>query len=414
MICSKQFTDLNLRLFAHSVKSCCKTNETNFTLEDIKKYGSKVFLKQKELAQRRHEHLWQDALPSACNFCAQTEPNSMRKFWNKWQEPTHDKQRIEIEEKDHLSYFEIVSSTACDLACIYCNAENSSMWAKEMDVPILKTDPEWKSALISAFYQYLEEKNYNDLTEGIGFSFSGGEPTYNNETFEVIENIVGIVSSKIDTIDIHLTTNMNTKAKQMDKFVALVNKYPNVKWVFNASIDDVFSKNDAIRYHSKFETCLDNINKLRNTSAFFVLMPSINVFSLPNTIEYINFFVDLLGGENYGKSWCFATNVVYGPEYLSPFMLGRKYKRLLDEAIEISKNINPNASLDYDSIHWIKHLENIKNNLGMYNSKDNWIKLKYFLEGTRERRKVDIADIFPHVREKIDLLENDDVAYKSR
>ena len=407
MICSKQFTDLNLRLFAHSVKSCCKTDETDFTIEDMQEHGPMVFLKHRELVERRKTHLWENKLPDACNFCAKTEPNSMRKFWNKWPEPTRDSKREEIENTDHLFYFEIVSSTACDLACIYCNAENSSTWAKEMNIPIVKTDPEWKNQLVKNFYAYLEQKDYSNLPDGLVFSFSGGEPTYNNETFDLIENIVEIVKDKSDDINIHITSNFNTKPKQMDKFIKLVNDNPNIKWLFMASIDDLYDRNNAIRYRSEFDTCIDNLLKVNNSTANVVLMPSINVFSLPYIVEYIDYFTNLLSKDRYQNGWAFATNVIYGPDYLSPFMLGEDYESIIDEAIKKSLMINPAENMTYNAVHWIKHLENIKSNIAMNNNIDTWRKLKWFLEGVSARRGVDIADTFDHVKKIVDVLEDE-------
>jgi sulfatase maturation enzyme AslB (radical SAM superfamily) len=288
MICSKQFTDLNLRLFAHSVKNCCKTTETNFTLEDMEKYGTSVFSKQHQIAERRKILVEEDYLPSACRYCIDAEPNSMRSVWNVWDEPTSNDEREVILESDWIQYVEIVNSTACDLACIYCNAENSTTWAKEMGVPIVRSDVVWKQKLLETFYLYLEKKDYS-LIPSMTFAFSGGEPTYDNETFALIKNIVDRCAGKTKIV-IQITSNFNAKEKQLNKFVDLMSEYQDVTWIWVASIDDIYERNDAIRFHSKFDIIEKNIKTIYAVpNVKIVMMPSISVFSMPFLDEYVNY-----------------------------------------------------------------------------------------------------------------------------
>jgi len=399
MICSKQFTDLNLRLFAHSVKNCCKTLETNFTLEDIEKYGPNVFSMQADIAERRRALVYDDQLPAACKYCIEAEPNSMRKLWNRWDEPKTDTEKEVISETDWINYIEIVNSTACDLACIYCNAENSSTWAKEMGVPIYKADLHWKNKLLENFYLYLEQKDYSKIPE-MTFAFSGGEPTYDNETFDLIEKIVQICKNKTK-IRIDITSNFNTKPKQLDKFIKLISESADIKWTWVASIDDIYERNDAIRFHSNFSIIEENIKKLYNLdNVMLCILPSINVFCLPYLKEFVNYFTKLLGKENYISKWHFGQNTITGPEYLSPYMLDKSYESFIDSAIEESNKL-PNIS---DSVHiqWISHLENIKNNLGLYNENKWWKILRGFSsQRAAARNGINILDTFPHLQNKI-------------
>lgn len=401
MICSKQFTDLNLRLFAHSVKNCCKTLETNFTLDDIEKYGPNVFSMQAEIAERRRALVHDDQLPAACKYCIEAEPNSMRKVWNMWDEPATDDEKEVILETDWIRYVEIVNSTACDLACIYCNAENSTTWAKEMNVPIYKPDPIWKQKLLENFYIYLQLKDYTHIPK-MTFAFSGGEPTYDNETFDLIKRIIEICGSKTE-IMINITSNFNTKPKQMEKFVKLMSEYDTVSWTWIASIDDINERNDAIRFHSKFETIEKNLKTIYSLdNVTLCLLPSINVFCLPFLKEYVEYFADILGKDNYLKKWHFGQNVITGPEYMSPFMLDKSYAKFIDEAITTSNNIRPEKRKSGVHLNWIVHLENIKNNLGLYDEKKWWNILNGFgSQRAAARNGVNILDAFPHLDNKI-------------
>ena len=404
MICSKQFTDLNLRFFAHSVKNCCKTTETNFTLDDIEKYGPNVFSMQAEIAERRRALVQDNELPLACKYCIEAEPNSMRKVWNVWDEPKSDDEKEVILETDWIRYIEIVNSTACDLACIYCNAENSTKWAKEMGVPIWKADPVWKQKLLETFYRYLELKDYTHIPQ-MTFAFSGGEPTYDNETFELIRRIIEICGHKT-TITINITSNFNTKPKQISKFINLMADYDNVKWTWIASIDDIQERNDAIRFHSKFETIEKNIKRIYSLdNVSLVMLPSINVFCLPFLDEYVQYCVGIFGAEQYGKKWHFGQNTITGPEYMSPFMLDKSYEKYLDRAIEVSNNIHLEKRSSASNLAWIKHLLNIKQNLGIFDEEKWWKILHGFAsQRANARNGVNILDTFPHLHNKIKEL----------
>ncbi len=403
MICSKQFTDLNLRLFAHSVKNCCKTTDVDITIEDLDKYGPDVFKKHKTITSRRKALLFEENLPPSCQYCIDGMPNSMRNVWNRWQEPNTQDERINLLEKDYIDYIEIVSTTACDLACIYCNAENSSTWAKEMGIPIVKADNTWKEKLLKNFYTYLENKDFSYL-KYVTFSFSGGEPTYNNETFDLIENIVKRVKGKT-RIRIDITSNFNTKEKQMDKFIKLIDSAPEIEWVWVASIDDLYERNDAIRFHSNFDTIINNLKRINDSSAKIVLLPSINIFSLPYLVEYVTYFGDMLGKDQYLKKWSLGQNVIYGPEYLSPFMLDNSYKSVIDEAIDISEKFNPKLNNESSHKQWIHHLKNIKQNLNKYNVEKWRSVLKGFMTQRANMRNVDVVPLFPHVYKIIQETE---------
>lgn len=401
MICSKQFTDLNLRLFAHSVKNCCKTLDTNFTIEDMEKYGPNVFSMQGEIAERRRILVEEDYLPSACKYCIDAEPNSMRTVWNTWAEPNSADDREVILKNDWINYIEIVNSTSCDLACMYCNAENSTTWAKEMGIPIIRADTAWKQKLLETFYLYLEKKDYSLIPE-MTFAFSGGEPTYDNETFDLIRNIVKIVQNKAK-IEIHITSNCNTKPKQLDRFVNLMAEYPYVTWKWVASIDDIYERNDAIRFHSEFNIIEKNIKKIYTSSnVTMIMLPSISVFSLPFLDEYVNYCEQLLGADNYCDRWSFAQNVITGPEYLSPFMLDRSYEKYIDSAIHASNKIKSSPIIDDTHTAWIAHLENIKKNLGKYDNIKWWKILKGFSsQRAAARNGVNILDTFSHLHSKL-------------
>jgi organic radical activating enzyme len=366
-----------------------------------------------------------------------TAPNNFRKIWNKWEEPKTIEEKVKVVDGDHVRYIEFVLSNTCDLACVYCNEENSSTWAKELKLPILSPSQEWKNKVLENFYQYLEEKDYQ-LTPSITLAFSGGEPTYNMETFVVIEKVAEILTRRqCEEIKVEITSNLNTKPAMLNKFIDLINQYPNITWRFCCSVDDIDERNDIIRYHSKFENIKRNLNELfsRCPGIYITLQPSISVFNVIFLDQYIEYFAELLGRDDYLIRWSFGQNVIYGPEYLSPFILSDSYKDYVERAIsasnrlwEVVANRNRKAKAarllltDYEEdyfdeteeeidelrgrhVSWIQHLENVRDNIGKDDKLTNykkWKRLVFFLEELNKRRKVKMEDYFFHIKENCD------------
>ena len=169
------------------------------------------------------------------------------------------------------------------------------------------------------------------------------------------------------------------------------------------NIDDIYERNDAIRFHSKFDIIEKNIKTIYAVpNVKIVMMPSISVFSMPFLDEYVNYCKKIFGKDEYCIRWSFGQNVITGPQYLSPFMLDQSYEKYIDSAINVSNKIKVPRNKLGNHIAWVRHLVNIKKNLGKYNDKKWWVILNGFASQRADSRSgVNILDTFPHLQKNI-------------
>ena len=77
-ICSKMFTDLNIKFPYESIKNCCKSCDTVTHYDEINHEGIDPFYQNTDHLARKADMLFMDRLPErGCKTCTKTEPNSL-------------------------------------------------------------------------------------------------------------------------------------------------------------------------------------------------------------------------------------------------------------------------------------------------------------------------------------------------
>lgn len=413
-ICSKMFTDLNINFPNESVKNCCKSNNTKTGIHEIQDNNIDPFLQNTDYLSRKAEMLFLNRLPEhGCATCTKTEPNSLFRTWNNWlSEPDSefdDAKKLDLYDNNYLRYYEVVLNSTCDLKCVYCGSHDSSSWALELKEPKREARDEWRAATVYRFLEHIKNKKF-DPNLDYDFVFSGGEPTYNLETIEFIKDIVELTDGA--NVRISINTNMNAKPVIFDKFMDLIDSYPDTKFVIHFSVEDIEERAEAVRTGLNWERAMSNYrNALTRDNAYVVFMPTPNMYSLPSTLEYVKFFVNEMKAHNkfieegtrMGKSVVysmFSHNMVQETP-LSPMSMPVKYKSYLTEAIDWCYNNGVS--------HFAEHLENVRNLIGTridegtaekVESKFNYFK--------RMRPEHNWDELFPHVNEIITELKNND------
>lgn len=388
-ICSKMFTDVNIKFPYNCVKNCCKSND--YEIDIIDQHACNVFVDNKEYMRRKDDMLYHNKLPKGgCDTCIQAEPNSLFRDWNQWNNPISQDARDELYYSDDFSTYEFVLSSACDLKCVYCAPKDSSSWAKELGVPINKGTDDWKERILTDLFAHLRKKTYH--TDN-WFFFSGGEPTYNVETLPLIREIIEIVPNQY--LNIIVSTNANAKPKVMEKYLEMIQDDPTVKWTFDCSIDGIGERAEAIRYGLNWNRTITNITTLLKYPNVTVrISPTVNLYSIPTMHEFLVYFYTLFA--RYGKihQYMFNFNMVQEPE-LSPWSMPAHYADL-------------QPAIDYCEMHDIKfakHLRNVQALLGTkiddHTANHIETKLEYF---KAKRPDTDWEKLFPHVRKIIDEL----------
>jgi sulfatase maturation enzyme AslB (radical SAM superfamily) len=391
-ICSKMFTDLNIKFPYNCIKNCCKSNDIVIETDELSKEN--FLIENKEYLRRKASMLFKNKLPiNGCDTCIITEPNSLFKSWNTWNHEISSTQKEQFYQADLLNTYEFVLSSACDLKCIYCAPKDSTSWAKELNVPINKGNDQWEEAVLSELFKHLSNKNFTD--DKYYFFFSGGEPTYNPKTLWMIEKILELVP--LSKSKIIISTNANTKSSVFQKYLNVIRERREVNWVFDCSIDSVGKKCEAVRHGINWDLAISNISKLLQEPNVDVrISPTVNMYSIPDMEDFVNFFIRLFKDNNKLHKYIFNFNMVQEPD-LSPMSMPIKYKQLLDNPIEICRKEN---------IVFYTHLQNVQNLIGtkIDNNTSFYVKEKFNYFKTK-RPETDWDLLFPHVKDIIEELK---------
>ena len=400
MICSKMFTDLNIRFPYSSIKNCCKTEDEATSLHDIKKYG---LIETPGYLAKKADMLFLNELPKdACRSCIQTEPYSLFRTWNEWKDTFTDEQKRELYKSDHLQTFEFVLSSACDLKCIYCGSKDSTSWAKELGEDTNSVDEDWSNTVEYTLFEYLKQKEY--VHDDYWFFFSGGEPTYNPKTLRYIQEIKKYVPN--NKLNLVISTNINTKEKIFNRYLKEIQEDRNIKWTFDCSMDGIKEHCEAVRTSIVWDRAIENLKKLvLEPNVTIRISPTTNIYSLPQTFEFVSFFYKFLRKEykknrktNISLSDLFNNNLAMEPE-MSILYIPKHYASYFDDAIRFCKQKGMHNPA--------KHLINMKSLVGTkidhaepdaIKQKFNYFKLK--------RSEYNWDELFPHIQNIVNELND--------
>ena len=408
-ICSKMFTNLNIKIPYQSIKNCCKACDTHISYEEInnQKAIPDPFIQNPDYLSRKSEMLFMNRLPkNGCKTCARTEPNSLFRSWNGWKNRTYTQQDLhDLYDNDHLTYYEIMLSSSCDLKCVYCGPDDSSSWALELNEPKTKAPAKWEEKVKHRLEEHLHNKKWDPDTT-YQFTFSGGEPTYNMETIDFIEKIVKITTG--NKVIIGINTNLNSKPKIFEKFMNIVDRYSETKFYLYCSLEDIGERCEAVRTGINWHRAIQNFEiALQKDNLLVQMLPTPNMYSLPSMLDYVTYFSSKLkeynkfipeGEQIDGRLYTlFSYNMVQEAP-LSPASMPAHYKSMLDPAIEYCNN--------NQMTYFARHLMQIQNLIGtkIDNSTATKIenKFNYF---KIVRPGYDWDRLFPHVNDIIKELK---------
>ncbi len=395
-VCSKMFTDVNIKFPYDGIKNCCKSNDYEISgdeLEQLDREGKNIFTHNTEYMRRKREMLINNRLPeNGCDTCIHAEPNSLFRTWNTWTNKDINAELLLNEA--HFTTYEFVLSSACDLKCVYCAPKDSTSWAKELGVPINRGREEWKQKLLNSLLQHLRTRKY-ETGEVYWFFFSGGEPTYNAETLPLIEQIIDIVPNP----SIVISTNANTKSKILDRYIEAIQQHPGVVWTFDCSIDDVCTRAEAIRTGMDWEMTIYNMLRLSSEpNVRMRISPTVNMYSIPKMYEFVTYFHQFFEQNGKAHKGMFNMNMVQEPE-LSPWSMPVEYAECLDTSI---------AYCNEHRLNFGSHLQNVQKLIGTKIDEHtaDHIERKWQYFKTR-RPEIQWEHLFPHVPIIIEELKNE-------
>lgn len=354
------------------VRVCCTANASGAGKLDDKKAG---LIKQNgiEMNLRNHtiEEVWNsqfmknirldmlnDRIPHSCKKCFTEESNGIISK-RQWETEVWSK-RIDIESiakntsadgslPVNIPYFDLRLGNTCQLKCIMCSPHDSSSWIKDWrqqypkyTVFELKQDQIWNKSYDYTWYQkgsFLDTmKNQSSNVKEL--YFAGGEPLLIPEHYKILEFMISSGSSK------NCILRYNSNGLELTS--KLFDLWKNFKLVkFNFSIDAIEDKNDYIRYPSKWNNIVNNLDILDDTDNNIIVniataVQLLNICYLPELAEWkINKNFKKINISPHGGG-VIGTHIVYFPSYLNIRVLPQAIKNLAKLKIEnfIKKQTN--------------------------------------------------------------------------
>ncbi len=316
-----------------TVTPCCITDMEN-DMSTAKEDGFNLFLDKDKLEDITNSNNFNEVrrkmingeFPSECKTCYFHENN---KIYSKRMESN-------LKFKDHIEfaknntnedgslkkvlykYIELRLGTVCNLKCVTCNPFSSNKWNE--DVSIFK-DTEFEKSYFKCdirteWYRsttfYDELFSHCDNLEEIWIN--GGEPTLIKEHTYFLDKFINNDTAK--NINLHYSLNMTYIP---DDFIDIWKKFKNVR--LHLSIDDLFERNEYIRYGSNWETVFDNFLKIIKYKDVFRIeicqtISALNVYNIDNFKNFFNEY-DII----------FAHNYVHHPSFLHVSVIPENMKK---------------------------------------------------------------------------------------
>lgn len=251
----------------------------NFTNMDGQKYfccWSSIPLESNENEIR--QQIWDGKKVPHCTECYELEKNKVvsprQRENSRWLRDLDIKEYFttEICPSPKSVFFDFRPSNKCNLACIGCNPKDSSLWAKELSIPIVnKTN----------------NLDTNKILEYKKIYMAGGEPFLINECI----NVIKLISDKNPDIELVINTNLTTVPEEI--FIA-IKKIKKVN--ITVSLDSYGTINEYHRYPMKWDKFIRNLENLKETGvsiSFNTVIDAVSVFGFDK--------LHLL--ENFANNW---------------------------------------------------------------------------------------------------------------
>jgi len=384
-----------------------KTSVFNLGEDSIQDLWNSKFMKNFRMKMINGEYI------SNCEFCHRMESQGLtskritknKKFLNKVL-PLLKKCKTQNGYVDTMpQWWEIRLSTKCNLSCIMCVPNLSSMMFKEYD--------RWEKQNLASDYmkgalliakdsgeEYLSKNDFfkdqvmANLQHAVYMEFRGGEVFADSDAIDFIRSITNTTYSKNILLDI------STNATLINKdIIDILNNFKGGTLRF--SIDAFGEQDELIRYHTNWDqvvNCMKLSKQLHSGWKFLTqtTVQSANCTSLHRLIEFFNKFIL---EENFNKFFLGFTTV-RGRDWLRHEMIPNNLRD-----VEIKKLKELKNKLEIFTVHQNSkyHLESIDMlietlNAPQYKNKEYIKQATDFYDKLSELRKQDYYKAFPNLK----------------
>jgi len=375
-----------------TVTPCCITDMEN-DMSTAKKDGLNVFLDKDKLSdisnsenfKKIRKKMLNGEFPSECKTCYFYEKNkvyskrmeSNLKFAHLIDDSINNTNDDGSLKKINYKYIELRLGTVCNLKCVTCNPFSSNRWNEDVDVfkntefekNYFKCDIRTEWFRNTKFYDELLE-HCDELEE---IWINGGEPTLIKEHAYFLEKL--IINEKSKNINLHYSINMTSIP---DKFIEIWKQFKHVR--LHLSIDDLYERNDYIRYGSKWENIFENFLKIIKYKEIFRIevcqtVSALNVSNINEFKKFANQY-DMILAHNYVHHPSFL-HVSVIPDEMKEEILNNIGDLREDEKIRLLAELKNDTDLvNLNKFYEFINLLDTQRNLKIGESLSEW--KKYF------------------------------------
>jgi pyruvate-formate lyase-activating enzyme len=291
---------------------------------------------------------------SACDHCYKEEAAGIRShrinenvLWTRELGKEKIDSLIEATQEDgtldeDLITLDLRLGNTCNLQCVMCRPQDSSMWLKpgKKLVDILATDAKWdwkhKIDIDTTKFEWYKKENlwqeFEPMFANIRHMiFAGGEPLLIKEHFRLLKRLVETGHSK--HINLRYHTNGTTLPQEI---LELWKEFSYVELM--VSLDAWGEHHDYVRYPADWSIILNNLKTLDNTPDNIEIKILCTVHAL--NIFYIPEFANNLLNCNFKKigmrhhNGLFHAGTVHWPRYLCTQVFPKEIKKQIRDKWE--------------------------------------------------------------------------------
>lgn len=232
-----------------------------------------------QVNQTIKQDMLNDVMHDRCGQCHRLEKNQKKHFdqisnrvWYIKKLKNSDLSTYDNPQNFNLKILDLRWKNTCNFACVYCDSDLSSRWAKEMGQP---QKIESKALLESL------EFIYNNLHHVEHVYLAGGEPLLMKENQKLLSTLLDINPN----VEVRINTNLSVVNNEIYQ---LLKQFKNVHWT--VSLDNMAEQFEYLRYGSEWNTLLKNLDILSkdfDTINFNFVWCILNSHSIFDCIDFL-------------------------------------------------------------------------------------------------------------------------------
>ncbi len=343
--CAAKWFQSTLHLQNGLTQSCYNTPQHKIDLEMVK-VSPKALHNTVEKAFQRSA-MKKGLRPAGCEYCWRVEDQNAETFsdrhrWNGYLGKDSDTKILKDLPANFMfnpKVLEVSFSNQCNFMCGYCHPKNSSRFYNEIqqfgpykgnshqcDINFIKIHDEDNNPYLDAFWLW-----WSELSLHLGtIRLTGGEPLVQKSTQRLFDRLL---AEPRPNMNLCINSNFGMSPQLFQKHCATVRNLIDKKCVrkieFFTSIDAWGSQAEYIRHGLNLEIFKQNVDHYMDTFPEYDLsvMVTFNIFSLPNFIPLMQYWLDLKKKHNTGPQNRLRTdlNILTEPLVFSYLLLPEEY-----------------------------------------------------------------------------------------